>query len=58
MSHIFYCIWKTSCQNFNQIYCNCSEENGEEKEPIDIEFAEQKADSETMKMLLTLNDQK
>ena len=29
----------------------------EEKEPIDIEFSEQKADPEIMKMLLTLNNQ-
>ena len=29
----------------------------EEKEPIDIEFSEQKADPEIMKMLLTLNYQ-
>ena len=27
-----------------------------EKEPIDLEFAEQKADPEMMKMLLTLDD--
>ena len=36
---------------------NCSYENEEEKEPIDIKFAEQKADPEMMKMLLTLNKQ-
>ena len=36
---------------------NILEENEEEKEPIDIEFPEQKADPEMMKMLLTLNDQ-
>ena len=35
---------------------NSSEENEEEKEPIDIEFTEQKADPETMKILLTLNE--
>ena len=29
----------------------------EEKEPIDIEFTEQKADPEIIKMLLTLEDQ-
>ena len=29
----------------------------EEKEPIDIEFSEQKADPEIMKMQLTLNYQ-
>ena len=33
------------------------EENEEEKEQIDIEFTDQNADSEIMKMLLTLNDQ-
>ena len=37
---------------------NSLEENDEEeKEPIDIEFTEQNADPEMMKMLLTLYDQ-
>ena len=36
---------------------NCLEKNDEEEEPIDIEYTEQKAGSEMMKMLLTLNDQ-
>ena len=37
---------------------NSLEENDEEEmEPIDLEFAEQKAEPEMMKMLLTLNDQ-
>ena len=35
---------------------NRLEENDEEKEQIDIDFTEQKADPEMMKMLLTLND--
>ena len=35
---------------------NRLEENKEEKEPIDIEFTDQKADIEMVKMLLTLND--
>ena len=39
-------------------YSNNLEENDEEeKEPINIEFAGQKADHEMMKMLLSLNDQ-
>ena len=37
---------------------SCSEKNDEkEKEPIDIEFTDQNADPEIMKMLLTLDDQ-
>ena len=37
--------------------CNSSEENDEEeKDPIDIKFTEQNADSEMMKILLNLND--
>ena len=61
MYHIFhkkYGNWTSSCQNFNKILQQCSEETDEEeKEPIDIEFTEQKADPEMMKMLLTLDDQ-
>ena len=36
---------------------NPEENNDEEKEPINIEFSEQNADPEMIKMLLTLNDQ-
>ena len=37
---------------------SCSEKNDEkEKEPINIEFTDQIADPEMMKMLLTLDDQ-
>ena len=35
---------------------NFRENDKEEKEPIEIEFTEQKAGPEVMKMLLTLND--
>ena len=35
--------WMTSCQNFNKIYSNNLDENdGEEKELIDIELTEKK----------------
>ena len=36
---------------------NLEEKDDVEKEPIDIELTEQKADPEMMKMLLTINDQ-
>ena len=37
---------------------SCSEKNNEkEKGPIDIEFTEQKANHEMLKILLTLDDQ-
>ena len=38
-------------------YNNFDENDEEEEEPIDIEFTEQKADPEMMKMLLILNGQ-
>ena len=45
-------------QNFIKYNSNYSEENDEEeKKTIDIEFTNQKAGPEVMKMLLTLNDQ-
>ena len=61
MSHKFnknFGNWKTICQNFFQIYSNNLEEKDEEeKDLINIEHSEQKANPEMVKMLLTLDDQ-
>ena len=48
---------KPVSQNLNEYNSNNLEENYEkEKESIDIEFIDQKADPKTMKILLNLND--
>ena len=60
MSYIFHKILATGRPAAKTLikYNNSSEENDEkEKEPINIEFTEQKSILIVIKMLLTLNDQ-
>ena len=60
VSHIFHKILATDrlvSKTLIKYNSNISEENEEdEKEPIDIEFTEQKAGLEIMKMIFTLDD--
>ena len=62
MSHIFHKIMATGLSvaktliKYNNSN-NLEENNEEEKEPIDIEFTDQKQILIMMKILLTLNDQ-
>ena len=61
MPRIFYKIFATGRPDAKTLIKynnnNLEEKDEVEKEPIDIELTEQKADPEMMKMLLTLNDQ-
>ena len=61
MSYIFFKNFATGlpvAKALIKYNSNCLEEKDEvEKEPIDIEFTEQKADPEMMKILSTLDDQ-
>ena len=50
--------WSSSCQNFNQYNNNNLEEKDEEeKQPINIEFTEQKADPYNDENAIDFNDQ-